>query len=85
MDWNRPNRTVGWILERIGKMAEPLLVKSQRVMDFHSEFAGCVLFTQGEDSEAQVRLSQEDWAALGNARQITITIEPGDKLNGEAT
>ena len=31
---------------------------------------------------SQVDFPHEDWEALGEPEQITVTIEPGDRLNG---
>lgn len=40
-------------------------------------------YTYGDDSNPSFfSMSQEAWEDMGSPRQITVTIEPGDTLNG---
>jgi len=62
------------------------MIKSKRVLKLHSQYAGVVLFTNGEEGMAeehisQVRLPEQDWMDMLCPRELTVTIEPGDKLN----
>lgn len=69
------------------------LAKTRRVLDR----VGCMgssnntaqhLFGQRDEDEAgrilpgAVWLGQDDWEAMGRPDVITVTIEPGDHLNG---
>jgi hypothetical protein len=65
------------------------IVKSERVLDLHWKGDGGVVFRQvDEDTERRLpRLSMvlkiEDWRAMGEPDTVTLTIRPGDHLNGE--
>lgn len=62
-----------------------VLRKLQSVLHWGQEDDGLAMFTNGAHEEGmperQVWLPQEDWLAMGEPREITVTIEPGDKLN----
>ena len=61
-----------------------LCTKARSVMEFDSESdsMGLVFFTQPETRQ-QVTIWTEKWEDLGRPLQITITIEPGDRLNDD--
>lgn len=63
-------------------MEEKMLSKSQKVLERRTVWPeGDVVFAQDE-GVAEVWLSAEDDADFGHPQTITVTVEPGDKLNG---
>lgn len=65
-----------------------MLVKSRRVLERRQEDEGVILFDnddgEGETSDlTQLYWPKSDWEAFGSPEQVTVTIEPGDLLNGE--
>lgn len=71
-----------------------LLVKSRTVMDRYEEqdttVAKCYAYVEEEAPEAPITPVKVCWlpnalvSDLGYPDQITLTVEPGDKLNGQA-
>lgn len=59
------------------------LQKSQHLMTFMWVVDEHAKFTYGDDSDPSFfSMSREAWQDMGQPRVITVTIEPGDKLNG---
>ena len=59
------------------------LTKSQSVMTFMWLVDDKAKFTYGDDSDPSFfSMSSEAWEDMGQPRVITVTIEPGDLLNG---
>lgn len=59
------------------------LVRTQKVLGLLDSSADCLAFSQDGDLGAatSVILNRTDWADMGGPNQITVTIEPGDRLN----
>lgn len=68
--------------------APATLVKTRFVVDLlHEDFEECVTFGSEHDPDDPNRhriitLDSKVWDELGRPNQITITLEPGDLLNG---
>lgn len=61
-----------------------MLTSHKTVMTFMWLVDDKAKFTYGDDSEPSFfSMSEEAWTDMGSPRQITVTIEPGDSLNGE--
>ena len=61
-----------------------MLTKSQILMNFMWVVDDHVKFTYGDDSNPSFfSMGAEAWNDMGQPRVITVTIEPGDALNGE--
>lgn len=66
-------------------MAEPTLLKTQRVLDHSMRTDHHVSFSSPDDTMDRltfVAIANEVWEDLGKPECITVTVEPGDKLNG---
>jgi hypothetical protein len=64
-----------------------MLIKSQRVLEWRQRDGGVVLFdNEDEDTlqsdATQVYIPESDWEAFGKPESVTVTIQPGDLLNG---
>lgn len=64
--------------------------KSRKVMDLADEqpFEGFATFDQPDDDgelnfTAQFHIDEELWFDMGRPEHITVTIKPGDLLNGD--
>lgn len=60
-------------------MTKPL-VKTRSVLNLSVDSGESVTFAHS-DRTRTVTLSRADWTDLGEPGEITVTIEPGDKLN----
>lgn len=59
------------------------LTSTRTVMTFMWLVDDKAKFTYGDDSQPSFfSMSGEAWEDMGQPREITVTIEPGDKLNG---
>jgi hypothetical protein len=62
-----------------------MLTQTRKILSkmYHSE--GLVVFAQFDDDTSEIRCSttlvEQDWEDMGRPEQITIAVEPGDKLN----
>ena len=65
------------------------MTRAAKLLD-HDEDASdsyTAVYTSGDDTPhlTIIELPTADWVDLGRPDQITVTIEPGDKLNEQAT
>ena len=59
-----------------------MLTKTEQLLDLDTGFERThVVRFIGETSRTRVTIITEDWKEMGRPKQISITIEPGDKLN----
>lgn len=58
----------------------PRLEKTRSVLHFRSQIGQTVRFGRPDDERGTI-LSALDWRDLGEPKEITVTIEPGDRLN----
>lgn len=56
------------------------LQRSQKVLDFRSRVERAAQYGRPEDA-FEVHLPIAEWEDLGEPDQITVTVEPGDRLN----
>ena len=59
------------------------LTKTEMVMNLVYEGA-CVEFVPEGPSHTRVALPKYVWRDMGSPREITVTVEPGDRLNEES-
>jgi hypothetical protein len=63
-----------------------ILDRSKQVLDrIYHDGTGVIFKHPDEVGSATLQLSHKDWTAMGEPTQITVTIEPGDTLNGAAS
>ena len=63
-----------------------ILAKSKQVLDHGgADYDGSQFFadSEGEGHCAELKLTMQMWEDFGRPDQVTIVIEPGDKLNHE--
>lgn len=62
-----------------------MMAKTSRILHWVQEDGELVLFANGanEDKmpETQLWLPSSDWIEMGEPRELTVTIHPGDQLN----
>ena len=67
-------------------MADVILTKSVRVLERVGTVFGVAEFAQKDEDTGEwghpLRLSESDWDEFGRPSTLTVTIEPGDTLNG---
>lgn len=63
-------------------MSAPVkMTKTTKVLHFTSMVNEEVVFARPED-ETRLTITFEDWHLMGNPEQVTVSIVPGDTLNG---
>ena len=67
-------------------MNRVVLSKSVRVLDRVGTVFGAIEFAQTDDDTGalvkSIRLTAEEWEDFGRPATLTVTLEPGDLLNG---
>lgn len=58
-----------------------ILIKKETIFEVTMESDEMAYFTTDEEEPRVITMSQQDWNDFGQPDQITVTIEPGDKLN----
>lgn len=64
-----------------------IMLKTTKSLDIHhdlSEVNGTHIFQQLDDelkTTAQLTISNDDWVDMGSPHVLTLTVEPGDRLN----
>jgi hypothetical protein len=63
-------------------MTRPTVTTARRVLDLGDQIDDLVSFVADEEYELWMPVT--DWVDLGEPRQVTVTIRPGDTLNPKA-
>ena len=62
-----------------------MLTKTQTVMEFDLVDSGHVYFSSKDDDTSDrlrgFNMEENDWNDMGSPLEITVTVEPGDRLN----
>lgn len=68
-----------------------ILLRKRVVLDFegvnsyeeiHTAYFGTPVVDDDEVPEMSLFISEDDWREMGKPEQLTVTVEPGDKLDG---
>jgi hypothetical protein len=62
----------------------PRLARSKRIVRLHRAIGDTAYFNQ-TDGKTSFQMSADDWRDMGEPKELTLTIEPGDRLNMPGT
>jgi hypothetical protein len=65
-----------------------VITRSRRILDYAGQSEYGVAFhapdVDGGPDRTQLRIDPQTWTDMREPRQVTVTIEPGDLLNGRS-